>query len=288
LVIASSIYASSHTSMKYITPIIILLTACSTPRQFIKPATIANTDNKGMKELIEKSFAAVQLNDSITTGPRAWQYSWQTDMVNYYDESGRAVRKIEMKSSDSIVQELLYSYSIGNDTMTTYRKQLDSSWKLYEMEYPDSNGIVIKTVENDWQFYRESTTAHRKKHTRSFIMNKHGINQHFKYDWENKGKYELVHTYTYFLNKKRQVIRHKTLNPDGTLWCSSMKRYNAHGHITYIKELFPMKHNQYRNKDTEYIHSYAYEYDAKGNWIKRIEYVDAKPTYILVREIVYY
>jgi hypothetical protein len=68
------------------------------------------------------------------------------------------------------------------------------------------------------------------------------------------------------------------------------KKHYRHGNLT-LQDFFKYDENNniiqtFRLND--YKKTYDYVYDDKGNWIKRIEYVNGIPKYILVRELEYY
>lgn len=58
-------------------------------------------------------------------------------------------------------------------------------------------------------------------------------------------------------------------------------KYDAHGNKFEEKDSAP-------EAETSYVHTYQYEYDPRGNWVKLIRFDNGTPTHIIEREITYY
>jgi hypothetical protein len=262
--------------------------SCTSTKKALRPGSLITVGNKGILSITEKSYSAVRSGDSILLAARSRRFDFESDFVRYYDHLGRLSKEQNFKSDGSFKNELLYKYSSLNDTVYTFRKEgLDSSFVLFETRYIDSNGIA--TILYDWKYYLEVRKKNRGKEiSNNYKLNKTGANSGFQYIPESKGKYELIHTFIYYYDRKNNLKRDLTLNPDGTLWSSTERRFDKHNNEIKRKEYFPKEHNKYRTKSEVLNYTYLYNYNDKGDWIKRVEYLNGNLTYVLIRQIEYY
>lgn len=266
----------------------IFLLSCSAHKIYQRPTTIISDSQPGIKSITEKCYLA-DLSNGIDTGLRKRRYDFERDFVKDYDSYGRLIRETKFTSSDSLDEQLEYCYSRGNDSMRVLRKKsIVDTFKVYQVKYIDSNGIT-NIVASDRSFYYEETVIkNRKQRANNFLLNTTGYNSHYQWDNASKGKYEHIHSFRYKFDKKGNLIKSVTLNPNKTLWASDFRKYDSRGNLIQHDLFFPKRNNNYRDKDEKITYTYTYDLDTKGNWVKRVEYKNSNPVYVVIRQIEYY
>ena len=106
--------------------------------------------------------------------------------------------------------------------------------------------------------------------------------------------------------KKRVTVRNCN-RPDGTFGSKTIQRFDEKGNqieyslfmegccvdskivIKYDAQNTLIEERVFNNEDQfRYSMTYEYQYDEKGNWIQRLEYVDGKLMYLTERKLEYY
>lgn len=91
----------------------------------------------------------------------------------------------------------------------------------------------------------------------------------------------LSFKYTYKYDDQGNRIEVNEYNSDGSIYGRCTYKYNEKGNR--------IEENEYDTDDSlSYKYTYKYEYDTYGNWVKRIDFEDEIPRYILEREYEYY
>lgn len=186
-------------------------------------------------------------------------------------------------------------YIFNEDGNLTETQQLDRKGKIEKTtKYSyDENGICaeITTYEDDKVVEKQVNQINNNQIKETQVF-------------DNKGKLKSKYQYAYsgadisggrvfnsdgglhvtFQNKLSSGLLTKQIVKDSLEEISSIRIYerNKEGDIITQKIQFP--------KDTiEYVYTFQYDYDEKGNWLKQYQFdEDGKIDNILVRKIVYY
>jgi len=163
---------------------------------------------------------------------------------------------VEVEAEGKIINKALYYL---NDTLRGYTKNTYTGNNLTEVKFFDSEndtlmGSVVYNYDQNgnrikWQAF---TPKNEPRNYVEFSYSSEGFNEQMK---QYSAQGEMTHLYDYILNDKGNKIS---------------------------------EHHEDFVNDTIIDAEIKYEYDNKGNWIKRVFYQDNKPIYLSEREIKYY
>jgi antitoxin component YwqK of YwqJK toxin-antitoxin module len=86
---------------------------------------------------------------------------------------------------------------------------------------------------------------------------------------------------TFKYDDNRNIIEEKIFNNFGEFYSKEMFKYDSKGNLIEAN-----KYNSHENLEEKW--TLKYEFDEKGNWIKKVTYVDGEVTRITERTIDYY
>lgn len=194
----------------------------------------------------------------------------------------------------------------GEKVKHIYNKEilfnLDGS-KIEQNDYiPDgtlANRIMYLHQQNKLVEYNEYDSQGLLFGTGKYELDDNGIPTKLNYK-TNDGRYNWSESYQY--NSKGKISEIEHFNAEGILVSKEIYKYDENGYLKE-SELYKNKKliskNIYKNDEegsnTELIYSgdstiftYMYNYDAKGNWVKKIVFENNNPSGILIREIEYF
>lgn len=179
----------------------------------------------------------------------------------------------------------------GNLTKMSFyhSKNILASETLYK--YNDK-GYLIEEEHHNYDFFFPVSSKHIPKYDdKGNLIEKDNYDSDGKLTSKTKYKYDgkgneierniykpdgsLDSKWTFKYDNKGNTIEENVYNSNGSLNSKITYRYND-------KNIIEEAYNG-RNKET-----YKYEHDDKGNWIKRISYVNNQPNIITKRTIEYY
>lgn len=176
---------------------------------------------------------------------------------SYTNYDSTLVRRYESRfdRKGNLIESIRYN---GKDSIThKYFNKYDSKGNLIEsFTYNSTDSLLRKTI----SIYDENNNL---MDVNSFIApKKHSITK-FKYN--NNSKQSEKHIY----------------NSDNLLETKTLYEYNNMGHWKEVRIY---------NSNDELIenNSFDYEYDEKGNWVKKIEFKNNIATRIIERQILYF
>lgn len=206
------------------------------------------------------------------TMQRSYSAHGQMDLKsNYtYDAHGLVVEIASCKMDGTLSARYTYKYDNDGRVLieTCYRGDGSFDWKK-KYEY-NRRGQVIEKLRDE--------ADNRFDCTYIYVYNKkHQLAEEIVKDADRIFDKRYVFTY----NRKGQRVLEESYNSSAKLYSRLQFEYNKRGHKIVMNELYAGdKHLR--------SYSYTYDYDHKGNWIRRIEYYNDKPRYIINREIEYY
>ena len=186
-------------------------------------------------------------------------------------------------------------FIFNKDGNLTESQQLDRKGKIEKIsKYNYDNGgncIEITTFEDDEVVQKQVNEIEKDKVIEVQVFEKDGeLSDKYQYDYSGNdissgkvfnsdGKLNIT-----FKNEFASGFLNKQIIKDSIGEIKSIRTYerNSEGDITAQKIEYP--------KDTsEYVYTYKYDYDDKGNWLKQYQFdKDGKIEDIIVRNIVYY
>jgi len=179
--------------------------------------------------------------------------------ISYFDKDEKpTIKKIwTYNNSGQLVQ------------MQEYTKDNKADWRYIYTYNTNGNRVMQESYKPDSTLYSKTTyTFDDKGNETGYLLQTKGYaNSGEKYAWDDKGnKTELQ-----MLNGKNEVS------------FRTVSIYDANGNV--------IEEQRYKGLETKlsYKTTFTYEYDAKGNWIKRTQYtMDGIEFDIAERKIVYY
>lgn len=210
-------------------------------------------DNKGNKltenESNEKGEVRVK---------ESFKYDDKNNLINkdtqFFDGNLDAKTVFEYDKKGNLIKQHLYRE--GSWLTEIYSKRIE-------------NGITIKEI--------QSKSEKQKKEKKILKYNDKGnVIEESEYD----AKGNLLERITYKYDAEGREIEVNWENPNGFLVYSKyIKTYNDRGILSGVKYVYP------NGNIEQYV--YSYEYDNQGNWIKKILYINDRPS-ITERKIEYY
>lgn len=289
------------------------------------PNTASQNLNGNVKILQEKSFVGVDNNGTYDIHKAGWKTTWERDSKSYYDTSGNLVRQIfydesgaesrteyfkydnnQLTESKMLYHHRFYEYdSIGRiqkelykssqpDVITTgNEKPIDiSSFNDIKYFYDQNNNLILKIEidsEDDSQtidsvFYDEQNNPIR---IHSYYRD---IIEYQIMEYDNDGKLTLLSVgdnYDGLMERtKFQYSNGKISLEDWELFSENQ----SDGKVIYTYE----NGNEIKTVETDSdetisgVEESHYEFDKKGNWIRKIIIDNKGRIYIITREIEYY
>lgn len=205
---------------------------------------------------------------------------WET--ITIYDTDGTIAEKQTCKYNKSGIPVEISYYGENAKFLYKCSSKYDTKDNSVETKITTTLGVEVLS-------YTDFLNANKQ------FVKKHKVTN----DFEIKGYVQ------YKYNSKGVSVEEETYRPEGTLKNRNvydgnrnlleMNRFEQDGTIGY-KSTF--KYDT-MNNPTEWVNyekdgskksttTYTYEYDSRGNWIKRVIFSDSEPALVTTREIEYY
>ena len=84
------------------------------------------------------------------------------------------------------------------------------------------------------------------------------------------------------LNKQHQLVSNQVYDKDNNLVSTTTKKYNAKGDCVKLQAETKLPKKQ------KNVATYEYKYDAQGNWISKMTFINGEPRQIIERTFTYY
>jgi len=274
--------------------------------------------NKKIKKITELIHDPILRAGKFEISPKLSRNSFPYE--SYFNQEGILLRKSTFNSKANLESKILFKYDVNNNNIACIAyhangslvsktiNKFDSENKLVESHEFDAREKIIrkKTARYDSAGYRIVTTyelTHRKlvKTLEGFFdKNENNIaNYYFSDDELQRNEIKqfdlsgnLLETIQYYpLTNEQVIIRYKYDQRNNEVESVVLKN-----HLVTTKTIFRYdERNNLTEKSCygvqgtlEGQHKFVYEYDAAGNWIKRINIFNDRPTSVLRRQIVYY
>ncbi|MFJ1473345.1 sugar-binding protein [Capnocytophaga cynodegmi] len=221
---------------------------------------------------------------------------WKGDILSTFDDRGYKVESNMYNKHGNLQNKIIYKYNDKNKRLSRdvygergyiknkYVYIYDEKGHKTAYHCYNSRGELVESwLYNNDDRGREVEVVYqvpkRSSETRKFL---------YKYDKsgnvEELSKYSKDDvpevTWKYIYDKKSLVTELHTYK-DNKLFRKRVTKYDAYGNPTQMREY---------DNDGRFIEEtdYEYQFDAYGNWIQRIDYVNSFPKLMYEREIVYY
>lgn len=253
-----------------------------------KPATYHSQENLfgKVKSITIFTYHATEKDGKLEKGDFANPYK-ETIKYNF---KGNRISETEYASTGGIENRIIYKYNKRGKRIETIA--FNNGVEFYERtthKY-DSKGNQVK--ENSYYpsgklkiriFYKFSVLDSLGGKGRPIILNFYEPeirgNQIEASLYDEEGQFYRRFTYAY--DAKGTLIEENTYDYDGSLYHRSLYTNDDKGN--------PVKVKAYKGDGTsDYSWNYQYEYDKKGNWIKKQCFGEVIPSYIAERKIKYY
>lgn len=236
--------------------------------------------------------------------------TWQSETVSY-DEKGNEIERITSLAEGSLVGKEVRTYDATGNLIENIVSNEEGVHERQVYAYEGGKLIRIIGYDADGKLESKQFNSYGKDglllEEKYLVSNKAFGKTVFKYDqignlaeaafYSPNGTKSLAligpcrgaHRVTYVYNEQRQPIKIVQYDPDGRITWSWQYSYDSKGLIT-AESL-----GYYSSKQT---FTHVYEYDSRGNWIKKITTKDlgekdphippASATSVTSREISYY
>ncbi len=165
------------------------------------------------------------------------------------------IRKYTFNYQGYIVEETLYK----NGTLG----------ERYTYQYDDKGNQIKRSWYNSDGSLEDKTT---------YLYDDRG-NKVKRDCYNSDGSLRIKWTYQY--NDRNKLIKLAKYNADGSLRFKNIYQYDDRGN--------KFRQDCYKSDGSlRYKNTWKYQYDNQGNWVRKIEYQDGNPEFILEQEIEYY
>ena len=244
----------------------------------------------------EFSYEAENRFGNIEKGERNRQFSIEYDHQIKYDEKGNEIEYNGYNSDGSLDFKYTYKYDEkGNKIEENFYHSDGSLARKWTYKYDEKgNKIEGNEYNSDGSLDSKKTYKYDEKGNKieENEYNSDGsLDFKYTYKYDEKGnKIEenfyhsdgsLARKWTYKYDEKGNKIEGNEYNSDGSLDSKKTSKYDEKGN--------EIEYNGYNSDGSlNSKKTYKYQFDKQGNWIKRIEFTNGIPEYILERQYEYY
>lgn len=251
-----------------------------------------------VKSVEQHSFKAKKNHGTIISGRTAHEFRGEVDFRLEYDSSGRTTgRTLYSNVSKQPFWSIDYSYdSLGHVIQSRkYRfKQGLTEITNYENVYDEQGRLVMRTARDQapgplrrWRYAYDAKGFVTEFNVNDSTMDPDGLKLSYSdargnilKEWDYTGA--KLSTYTEY-------------NYDSLGYKTEERLYNRSAKLIYVLHWkYSAKHELERyencsgNSHSCESWNYKYQYDANGNWTRRVEYRNGKPVLVKERTITYY
>ncbi|MHA3788896.1 RHS repeat domain-containing protein [Flavobacterium hauense] len=192
-----------------------------------------------------------------------------TDKIAYvYDSKGNLIEEDLYLTSEYIQHKIIRKYDKKNRLTSEARYDKDSKKRLETFSEYQGDNLTKKYTLND-----KGVT----EYSQEFTYDKKG-NTLTKLTFDNFDKSTSIDTHTYD-SKGNKLTWEVTKN--GKIFMKANFSYDKYGNTTLIEVMEPTGKIVDKRE-------YIFEYDAKGNWIKKTTKIKDVPQFIAERQITYF
>ncbi len=249
-----------------------------------------------VKSYTELSFEAIEHLGNIEKGKKIVN-SWKYDVERKYDKYGKQIEWYGYKSDGSLYIKYTYKYDEHGNSIEENWSNSDGTLKMshtYEYKY-DINGNMVEKMQYD----SDGSLFHTNTYQYDSNGNQIEVNQ-----FDSYGNLDEIHFYNYDEHGNR--IEEKLLNSAGIVYMRHIYKYDDSGNKiewnSYTDDILNGKstysYDENGNKIIEKRYgpngelrskkTYRYDYDERGNWIKKTIIEDDTAKTILERKYEYY
>jgi hypothetical protein len=226
-----------------------------------------------VKTIKETSFNATDKFGVITKGSRSEKSNSKYDTYTIFNNKGNIVEENIYRSVDYLCYKIIYNYDnygLKKEKLTYY---LDGKLREKEIYEYDSEGKIIleKTYNSEGKYtyrcdfkYENGNVIETKMFEFEYYANSFNYNGKYTSNYDEYNN--LVEINSYDFNNKLMYKRF----------------YKYDNKLNIIEESY----NDVQESDIRTT-TYQFEFDSKGNWIRRIDFSNTIPEYIVEREIEY-
>jgi hypothetical protein len=253
-----------------------------------------------VKSYTEVSFSAIDTLGKIIEGKKSRSSMFGQEIEytvhSVFDSNGLKIEEISFSLDRSIFEKNIFKYNQAGKNMET--QMVDPNGSLI------SKGVYVYNKNGALTGYFNYTSTGTIAD--SVIFKNNSKNEMIEKAWYY-GDGHLAERNSYVLDKIGQIIEKKMYNSDSTFLEKTIFIYDLKGNniekTLYkpdgsLDEKTKFQFDNLNNQLEEKIYDslgriieknvWIYTYDSHKNWIKRIDYKNNKPEYILKRQIEYY
>lgn len=280
-------------------------------------------DIKGkVKSITEISYEAKDRFGKIEKISRKRKYDFIYDYQKKYDIEGYMIENKEFNSDGSLKSKIIYKYDDMGKLIEGNENNSDGSFlKCYINIYNDKGVIIETNYYNTIGNIETKYTYKYDKRGNKIETNEYNsdgnIETKYIYKYDDKGnkveenKYNsdgiLKTKYIFKYDNKGYLLEKNTFYSEGLETITKYdyqfddirnkiisKNYLYENYSYKVVDIFDKSGNEVETifyDEYEVItshYTYEYEFDEQKNWIKKIEFKNQTPTYLLEREIVYF
>lgn len=239
-----------------------------------------NTENDWQKDNLYgrvKSFteisyeATVRFGNIEKDGPKKIRMVGGGDFKKIYDEKGFVKEVQRYNTSGKMTSESLNTYNEKGILVETNHYNIFKELVAKDIYEYDSKDNLIEKKHFDKQNSDENRTWVYKYNEKGY--------QEEVINYNDNGKFNLKTTMQY--DKKGRRVEESVYFTSNSLDIKRFFLYNEKGNV--IEIITDIQRNNDISKQIN-----LYEYDAQGNWIKKIEFFYDMPRYIIERQYQYF
>ena len=206
---------------------------------------------------------------------------------NYYDEEGALTFKIKTKYNNGSLIEL-NGYSANDSLLSKTINKHDSKGNIIESNTYTPDGRIVKKHilnyddnSNQVGEISEQIDDGSKQRTIKKYDITGNIIESKTERYHDAGWFCIGHEINKYDEKSNKIEENLLDNNDGTLYSRTLLKYDDKSNVV-VKSVYSA------DGSLRYKNTYKYDYDDKGNWVKKIDFDIDIPQYITIREIEYY
>ncbi len=189
-------------------------------------------------------------------------------VINKYDETGNRIEENWYKSDGSLDRKYIYKYDEKGNIIEEKKYYSDGNMAWGYSDKYNEKGKKIKR-----KFYDKHNGSLSSKGTYSY--NEKGNMIEFKV-YEPDGSLSFKSTFRY--DEKGNRIEENVYKSDGSLLQKITYKYNEKGNR--------IEENVYKSdRSLDFKITLKYKFDKMGNWIKKIEFKNTFPQYIVEKKL---
>lgn len=253
-----------------------------------------NTDGNKIEEIWYRSNRNISYRDTFI-----------------YNSNGKLSEVNKFRSSDSLSSSRVISYNEqGSISEEIYYDSYNSVSESYEYVYDENNLIIeVNRYSDDKELIEKTKYTYYNNNYlhEAYVYNEDGslyekIVYHYNdnaeltkleiYDSDN----ELYYTHHITYDDNMNILETETKQDMSFRVSEDNKSLILDKHTITIRESFKYNNSGFiqeleiywSDEESETFETHLFTYDQNNNWIRKVEYVDDNPEYLVIRTIEYY